>query len=49
MERWNNTLRQRNARDVRRPLAFSKSDFSHELVTRLFLIRYNLLSRSCVI
>ena len=49
MERWNNTLRQRKARSVRRTLAFAKSDFSHELVTRLFILRYNLVRRSCVI
>lgn len=48
MERWNNTLRQANARFVRKTLSFSKSDVYHELVTRLFIIRYNLLRRSCV-
>jgi len=48
MERWNNTLRQANARYVRKTLSFSKSDFYHELVTRLFIIRYNLLRQSCV-
>ncbi len=48
MERWNNTLHQANARYVRKMLSFSKSDFSHELVTRLFIIRYNLLRRTCV-
>lgn len=42
MERWNNTLRQWNSRYVRKTLSFSKSDFYHELVTRLFIIRYNL-------
>ena len=42
MERWNNTLRQSNARYVRKTLSFSKSDFYHELVTRLFIVRYNL-------
>jgi len=42
MERWNNTLRQNNARYVRKTLSFSKSDFYHEVVTRLFIIRYNL-------
>ena len=42
MERWNNTLRQSNARYVRKTLSFSKSDYYHELVTRLFIIRYNL-------
>jgi IS1 family transposase len=42
MARWTNTLRQANARSGRKTLAFSKSDFYHELVTRLFIIRYNL-------
>jgi insertion element IS1 protein InsB len=42
IERWNNTLRQSNARYVRRTLSFSKTDFYHQLVTRLFIIRYNL-------
>lgn len=42
VERWNNTLRQRLARFVRKTLSFSKSDFYHELVLRLFLIRYNI-------
>mgnify|MGYP006323233327 FL=1 len=42
MQRWNNTLRQWNARYVRKTLSFSKSDFYHELVTRLFIVRYNL-------
>jgi insertion element IS1 protein InsB len=41
MERWNNTLRQRNARYVRKTLSFSKSDFYHELVTRIFIVKYN--------
>jgi IS1 family transposase/transposase-like protein len=41
VERWNNTLRQRLARFVRKTLSFSKSDFYHELVLRLFIIRYN--------
>ena len=47
-ERWNNTLRQTTARYTPKTLSFSKSDFYHELVTRLFIIRYNLLQRSCV-
>ena len=42
MERWNNTLRQSNARYVRKTLSFSKSDFYHEIVTRIFIVRYNL-------
>ena len=40
--RWNNTLRQSNARHVRKTLSFSKTDFYHELVTRVFIVRYNL-------
>jgi IS1 family transposase len=47
IERWNNTLRQHHARYVRKTLSFSKSDFYHELVTRLFIIHYN-TSTSCV-
>jgi IS1 family transposase len=42
IERWNNTCRQSNARYVRKTLSFSKTDFYHELVTRLFIVRYNL-------
>jgi insertion element IS1 protein InsB len=42
MERWNNTLRQWNARYVRKTLSFSKKDFYHDLVIRLFIVRYNL-------
>ena len=42
MERWNNTLRQRNGRYVRKTLSFSKSDYYHELVTRIFIIKHNL-------
>jgi len=43
IERWNNTLRQRLGRFVRRTLSFSKSDYFHEIVLRLFIFRYNLL------
>ena len=42
MERWYNRLRQSNARFVRRTLSFSKSDKMHEVVTKLFIFRYNL-------
>ncbi len=42
VERWNNTLRQRLARFVRKTLSFSKSERMHELVLRLFIHRYNL-------
>ena len=42
IERWNNTLRQRLARFVRKTLSFSKSDHFHEAALRLFIHRYNL-------
>jgi len=42
VERWNNTLRQRLARFVRRTLSFSKSEAMHQACLRLFLHRYNL-------
>lgn len=42
MERWYNNLRQSNARFVRKTLSFSKSDFMHLIVTRIFIVRYNL-------
>ena len=42
VERWNNTLRQRLGRFVRKSLSFSKSEKMHEICLRLFLHRYNL-------
>ena len=42
VERWNNTLRQRLARFVRRTLSFSKSDEYHEYALALFIHEYNL-------
>ncbi len=42
VERWNNTLRQRLARFVRKTLSFSKSDVYHEAVLRLYLHYYNM-------
>jgi insertion element IS1 protein InsB len=42
VERWNNTLRQRLARFVRKTLSFSKSDEFHEIVLRRFIHQYNL-------
>ena len=42
VERWNNTLRQRLGRLVRKSLSFSKSETMHELCLRLFLHDYNL-------
>jgi len=41
IERFNNTLRQRLARFVRKTLSFSKSLVMHEICLRLFLWRYN--------
>ena len=41
VERWNNTLRQRLARFVRKTLSFSKSDEFHEIVLKLYLFYYN--------
>jgi insertion element IS1 protein InsB len=41
IERWNNTLRQRLARFVRKTLSFSKSDHFHDLVLKLFIHHYN--------
>lgn len=42
VERWNNTLRQRLARFVRKTLSFSKSFMMHDACLKLFLHRYNL-------
>ena len=44
VERWNNTLRQRLARFVRKTLSFSKSEDIHDLVLRFFIINYNIQS-----
>lgn len=41
VERWNCTLRQRIARFVRKTLSFSKSDFYHDIVLKLFIHTYN--------
>jgi insertion element IS1 protein InsB len=42
IERWNNTLRQRLARFVRKTLSFSKCDVMHRLMLEWFIIEYNL-------
>ncbi len=42
IERFNNTIRQRLARFVRKTLSFSKSDEMHLICLHLFLHRYNL-------
>jgi IS1 family transposase len=41
VERWNNTLRQRLGRFVRKSLSLSKSDLMHDICLRLFLHDYN--------
>jgi insertion element IS1 protein InsB len=41
IERWNNTLRQRLARFVRKTLSFSKCEKMHETCLLLFLHHYN--------
>ena len=41
IERFNNTLRQRLARLVRRTLSFSKINTMHEATIKLFLHQYN--------
>lgn len=43
VERWNNTLRQRLGRFVRKTLSFSKSEAMHEVCLILFLHYYNRL------
>ncbi len=42
MERWYNTLRQRNARYARKTLSFSKSETWHHIVTKLIITNFNL-------
>ncbi len=42
IERWNNTLRQRLARFVRKSLSFSKKDCFHRIALQLFIHEYNL-------
>lgn len=42
MERWYCTLRQRQARYVRKTLSFSKCDTFHHLITKWFIADYNL-------
>ena len=42
VERWDNTLRQRLGRFVRKSLAFSKKAGSHRIALALFIHEYNL-------
>ncbi len=41
VERWNNTLRQRLSRYVRKTLSFSKKTTWHHMITKLFIYQYN--------
>jgi len=49
VERWNNTLRQRLSRFVRKTLSFSKSRRMHHCCLKLFIHRYNLERRSIIL
>jgi insertion element IS1 protein InsB len=42
VERWNNTIRQRIARYVRKTLSFSKCQQNHFWFTHYFIVNYNL-------
>ena len=42
IERFNNTIRQRLSRFVRKTLSFSKSEHMHQICLHLFLYRYNI-------
>ena len=42
IERWDNTLRQRIGRFVRKTLSFSKSRWWHDKTTHFFIVTYNL-------
>lgn len=42
VERWNNTLRQRICRFIRKTLSFSKCEIMHKLYLKLFIHNYNL-------
>ena len=46
-ERWYCTLRQKIARYVRETLSFSKAEYMHHLVTRWFIVEYNLKMARC--
>ena len=42
VERWNNTIRQRIARYVRKTLSFSKCEINHFWFTHWFIVEYNI-------
>lgn len=41
VERWNNTLRQRVGRFIRKTLSLSKSDAYHKFALKVFIHEYN--------
>jgi len=45
VERWNNTLRQRLGRFVRKTLSFSKTEENHEASLKLFIHEYDIAAR----
>ena len=45
VERWNNTLRQRLGRFVRKTLSFSKTEENHEASLKLFINQYKIAAR----
>ena len=45
MERWYCTLRQHQARYVRKTLSFSKRDAFHHMVTKWFIVDHNLVRK----
>jgi len=49
VERWNNTLRQRLARYVRKTLSFSKTDENHFWFTHYFIVNYNLVIQNLAV
>jgi insertion element IS1 protein InsB len=48
MERWYGTLRQHQARYVRKTLSFSKCDAFHHMVTKWFIVDHNLARKQFV-
>ena len=48
MERWYCTLRQHQARYVRKTLSFSKKDAFHHMVTKWFIVDHNLAIKQSV-
>lgn len=46
VERWNNTLRQRLGRFVRKTLSFAKKQENYEASIKLLIHEYNIAARS---